>query len=104
MRYHLSMVRLDLDESGGEMQCEGCGTPLPAFLDGCPYCAGKDLSDDDVLPCPLCGVEIYQNAQQCPSCGGWVTPQVVSPRQGVKTAVVVLVVALVILAFWLRGV
>ncbi len=35
-----------------------------------------DTWDDDsppvVLPCPNCGVEVYEEAEQCPSCGEWI--------------------------------
>jgi len=33
-----------------------------------------DESDDevDVRPCPACGVEIYEEAERCPSCGEYV--------------------------------
>ena len=26
---------------------------------------------EDVAPCPECGVEIFVDAEQCPSCGYW---------------------------------
>ncbi len=104
MRYHLSMVRLDFDESADDMQCEGCGASLPAFLDGCPYCDGADSLDDDTLPCPLCGVEVFQDAQKCPSCGGWITATLGTRRKGSWMLVAILVVALIVLAFWMQEV
>ncbi|MEK6238409.1 MAG: hypothetical protein N2C14_27135 [Planctomycetales bacterium] len=34
----------------------------------------KDDEDDDteVVPCPECGVDIYEDAEQCPACGQYV--------------------------------
>jgi predicted RNA-binding Zn-ribbon protein involved in translation (DUF1610 family) len=35
---------------------------------------GEDSDDDgaDVVPCPSCGVELYDDAEQCPNCGEYV--------------------------------
>jgi len=37
----------------------------------------EDLDDsDDETPtheCPRCGVEVYEDADQCPLCGAWIT-------------------------------
>lgn len=37
-----------------------------------PY---DDLDDDsaETLPCPHCGAEIYEDSEQCPVCGNYVT-------------------------------
>lgn len=38
--------------------------------------AGPDEIDDDaadLVRCPSCGEEIYEDAQQCPYCGDYVT-------------------------------
>ena len=32
-----------------------------------------DDDDADLLPCPECGTEIYEDAEQCPICGAYVT-------------------------------
>ncbi len=34
-----------------------------------------DLCEDgaDTVPCPACGMEVYEDADRCPSCGNWVT-------------------------------
>lgn len=35
---------------------------------------GDDLDDAaETLPCPHCGTEIYEEAEQCPVCGNYVT-------------------------------
>ena len=32
-----------------------------------------DESDVELLPCPQCGADVYEEAQQCPSCGTYIT-------------------------------
>ncbi len=37
--------------------------------------ADEGFWDDDsveLLPCPKCGAEIYEESQQCPSCGNYI--------------------------------
>ncbi|MAG92153.1 MAG: hypothetical protein CMJ48_00160 [Planctomycetaceae bacterium] len=37
-----------------------------------------EYDDDDgesyVVPCPNCGTEVYEDAEQCPSCGDYIVP------------------------------
>jgi len=36
-----------------------------------------DYGDDDVtetIPCPDCGAEVYEDAEQCPACGQYIVP------------------------------
>ena len=41
----------------------------------------RDWDDDstsednpnDVIECPMCGCDVYENAEQCPLCGEWIT-------------------------------
>lgn len=32
-----------------------------------------DLDRDDTMPCPHCRAEIYDESEQCPSCGQYIT-------------------------------
>ena len=45
----------------------------------------EDCWDDDApsetVPCPECGAEVYEDAEQCVSCGEWITT-FHSPWQG----------------------
>lgn len=37
---------------------------------------GADEDDDpalDVLPCPQCGADVYDDSPQCPACGSYIT-------------------------------
>lgn len=33
----------------------------------------EEDDSNDVLPCPECGAEIYEDSQQCPVCGNYIT-------------------------------
>ena len=35
-----------------------------------------DADDDvnEVLPCPSCGQEVFEDAERCPYCGDWIVP------------------------------
>ncbi|MEZ6196440.1 MAG: hypothetical protein R3F20_12045 [Planctomycetota bacterium] len=95
------MSEFDPDEP---VRCEGCGEELPAFLDACPYCDGEDEEGDvgvETLACPECGVQLYEEAQQCFACGAWVTLRVGEPARRRRLMLLVaaaLVVILTVLA------
>lgn len=38
----------------------------------------EDNQDDEpeTIPCPNCGVDVYEDAVQCPVCGEYITPEV----------------------------
>ena len=33
----------------------------------------SDEGEAETLPCPACGVEVYEEAEQCPACGEYIT-------------------------------
>jgi hypothetical protein len=37
---------------------------------------GDEWDDEEsvVVACPSCGAEVYEEAEQCPACGEWITP------------------------------
>ena len=41
-----------------------------------------DLNDDEVelLPCPSCGREVYEETEKCPYCGDWIMPRQAAAR------------------------
>ena len=42
---------------------------------------GADRDDDvEELACPSCGASVYEETQQCPHCGDWITPLAASAR------------------------
>ncbi|MDZ4819731.1 MAG: zinc ribbon domain-containing protein [Planctomycetota bacterium] len=52
-------------------------------LDEEEYPDEDSFSDDETATreCPRCGVDIYEDAEQCPLCGHWITPDT-SPWSG----------------------
>ncbi len=43
--------------------------------DGGPGPADSDLTEDesaDIFRCPLCGGEVYEDAEKCSLCGQWI--------------------------------
>jgi hypothetical protein len=43
----------------------------------------EDVDDDptETVPCPSCGADVYEDAEQCPYCGTYITSQT-SPWAG----------------------
>ena len=33
-----------------------------------------DDDDSDTIPCPDCGADVYEDAEQCPACGSYIVP------------------------------
>lgn len=33
-----------------------------------------DSDENAVVPCPKCGCDVYEDAEQCPLCGEWLLP------------------------------
>jgi hypothetical protein len=66
-------------------------------------------ADDEVetVPCPACGQEVYEDADQCPKCGEWIIPLAGRRSAWPKLVAVVLIAALLFgvlagLVRWLR--
>jgi uncharacterized paraquat-inducible protein A len=34
---------------------------------------GDSAADDDSIPCPECGADVYADLDHCPRCGHWLT-------------------------------
>ena len=34
---------------------------------------GEASDEDETLPCPHCGANVYEDAPQCPQCGNYIT-------------------------------
>ena len=62
----------------------------------------EEFQDDqpEVLPCPSCGAEVYEETQRCPHCGEWIMPLAASARNRSRLWIAVVLLALIaILAF-----
>jgi RNA polymerase subunit RPABC4/transcription elongation factor Spt4 len=49
--------------------CKGCGKPVAAGFEFCPYC-GRSLKK----ACPSCGKPVQDDWKACPSCGAPIDP------------------------------
>ena len=62
----------------------------------------EEFQDDhpEVLPCPSCGAEVYEETQRCPHCGEWIMPLATSARRKSRWWIIAAVLALIaIMAF-----
>ena len=60
--------------------------------------------DESTIPCPHCGADVFDDAEQCPSCGEWLVGErrPTTGRKGWFFLFGLVLVALVILA-WIFG-
>lgn len=57
-------------------------------------------ADDDTIPCPVCGREVYDDAPQCPGCGHYLSA---GDRLGPgkpRWILVTAIVCLALVAWW----
>lgn len=57
----------------------------------------EDDSSDELLVCPACKRDVHEDTQQCPHCGGWITPEY--PTHPAKRWLLTAVVVLLVLVF-----
>ena len=61
-------------------------------------------SESSTSPCPQCGAQVYEDAEQCPVCGQYITdedtPRTSQPRWVVWTAIVILIRLTYVLVRW----
>jgi hypothetical protein len=60
---------------------------------------GEDEDDDETVPCPHCRMPVYEDAEQCPSCGKYLSREDVPWRRPFWLLVGV-VMGLLIVAYW----
>jgi len=69
--------------------------------EGPQACDLDDAATDELVPCPHCGREISELAEQCPHCGDWIV-QAVRPARGRRLlALVAALLLLSLLLLWL---
>jgi len=64
----------------------------------------EELGEDDeteVVACPHCGREVYEDAERCPHCGQYILPDQAHAAGGWVWAILVGLI-LAVLQFWLR--
>ena len=65
-----------------------------------------DADGETTIPCPHCGEDVFDNAEQCPACGMWLVadrrPLTGRPRWFVVLGVVVALLTIATWIVWLR--
>lgn len=69
------------------------------------YGAYDDDGDDDAetVPCPHCGADVYEDAEQCPRCGKYLSAEDRPPSRPRGWVGVVMVLALLAAIIWVLG-
>ncbi|RMF37031.1 MAG: hypothetical protein D6753_18325 [Planctomycetota bacterium] len=63
---------------------------------------GSD-ADDDFVACPICGEPVHEEAQRCPHCENYITPGMSSPQGRPLWFRIALLLAGLIVVYWLIG-
>ncbi len=63
----------------------------------------SENADAELLACPSCGAEVYEETEQCPQCGEWIMPLAASARSKGWVWIVAAVAALAGLIAWMVG-
>jgi hypothetical protein len=50
-----------------------CDADDESFDSDDPDQSGDDDDLSETIPCPQCGAEVYEDAEQCPRCGSYLT-------------------------------
>jgi uncharacterized paraquat-inducible protein A len=61
---------------------------------------GDDDDEAETVPCPHCGAEVYENAEQCPRCGKYLSAEDRPPTRPGGFVAVMMVLALLAALFW----
>lgn len=61
-----------------------------------------EADEDATIPCPHCGVDIYDDAERCPECGRYLSREEVGSRQP-RWFIIAAVICLIIAILWAIG-
>jgi predicted RNA-binding Zn-ribbon protein involved in translation (DUF1610 family) len=50
-------------------KCRYCNGPVNRYSEFCEHCGADLLSPEKFVPCPRCGVDLYEGTAFCPECG-----------------------------------
>ncbi|HET6403210.1 MAG TPA: zinc ribbon domain-containing protein [Candidatus Thermoplasmatota archaeon] len=53
-------------------KCRFCNGPVNRYSEFCEHCGADLIAEDKLLPCPKCGVDVYEGTKFCPECGALV--------------------------------
>jgi len=51
------------------MKCRFCNGPVNRYSEFCEHCGADLIAPEKLMPCPKCGVELYEGTAYCPECG-----------------------------------
>ena len=61
-------------------KCRFCNGPVNRYSEFCEHCGADLIAPEKLIPCPKCGVEVYEGTKYCPECGA----TVLKPGKGKK--------------------
>lgn len=61
---------------------------------------GDEADELDTHPCPACGREIYEEAEQCPHCRAWVVRERSSVATRPPWLVITVIVSIALVLLW----
>ena len=61
-------------------KCHFCNGPVNRYSEFCEHCGADLIAPDKLVPCPTCGVEVYDGTKFCPECGGLVAKAAKKPK------------------------
>lgn len=50
-------------------KCRYCNGPVNRYSEFCEHCGADLLAPEKFVPCPKCGVDLYEGTAYCPECG-----------------------------------
>ena len=50
-------------------KCRYCNGPVNRYSEFCEHCGADLLAPEKFVPCPKCGVDLYEGTAFCPECG-----------------------------------
>jgi len=64
---------------------------------------GAEDDDEPTVPCPHCGTEVHEDAQQCPHCERYISAEDAPPARKPWWIIIGAVVCLYVVARWIAG-
>jgi predicted RNA-binding Zn-ribbon protein involved in translation (DUF1610 family) len=51
------------------LKCRFCNGPVNRYSEFCEHCGADLIAEEHLVPCPKCGVDLYEGTKHCPECG-----------------------------------
>jgi rRNA maturation protein Nop10 len=86
---------IDPDEPHGESPMDDREGPQPRDLGG-----SGNADEYDLVPCPHCGGEISELAEQCPHCGDWIVQDAGAGSRRSPLLIAIAILLLIVFLLW----